>query len=105
MHSEYTREGLCRKHATNVPAPDDRSSKTVRTPRSSRKQGPQGYTDTRASRRRAALSSLDDRRRPDHVLAIEIRPELFRNDHGSVFLLIVFDDCNPRPADREAGSV
>src|SRR2546427_6869361 len=49
--------------------------------------------------------ALDVGLRPDQALAVQIGPERFRNDNGSVLLLVIFDDRYPCAANGQAGSV
>src|SRR5262249_42144118 len=72
-----------------------------------RKPAQQGCSNTttwsRPAMRRVCAS--DDGFRPDEALAVKVRTKRFRNHDGSVFLLIVFHDRDPRAADSETGSV
>src|SRR5436853_6575225 len=41
----------------------------------------------------------------DSLQAVEIRPQGFRHQHRSIFILKVLQDCEPRAANRQSGTI
>src|SRR5437867_377966 len=107
MHSGCKPAEARRIRTKTGPGSDGRSPRKTGKRATDRKPAQQRCSNTRAWRRPTMrrVRASDDGFRPDEALAIKIRTKRFRNHDGSVFLLIVFHDRDPRAADSETGSV